>query len=86
MPLIKKVKSIGDYHLFIELGNGHSITLNMENKLDTIRFIDINNKDIFNRVSTDGSSIFWSNGKIRINFAEIIEIMQFNQTRMVMAV
>lgn len=76
MTMIKSVAPCGDYRLLIELENGHAIILDMECKLGTVRFGMLENKDVFKRVYTDGYSIYWKKGLIRLNLSEIIQMLQ----------
>ena len=76
MPIIDNVIPYDDYRILIELKNGQSIILNLEYKLNTIRFGILENKDIFRRVSTDGFSILWDKGKLRVSIGEMMEMLQ----------
>lgn len=76
MPMIKSVVACEDYRVLVELSNGHAIILDMECKLNTIRFSMLSNKDIFKKVYTDGFSVLWQHGVVRLNFAEIIQMLQ----------
>lgn len=80
MVLISNVVPYDDYRLLIELSNGHGVIINFESKLDTLRFSMLENKDIFRRVYTDGFSLLWSRGKLRVSMSEIMEILQSKQT------
>ena len=80
MTMISKVIPYEDYRVLIELTNGHSIIIDFETKLDTLRFCMLENKDMFRRVYTDGFSLLWNKGKLRVSMSEIIEMLQFTQT------
>lgn len=80
MVLISNVVPYDDYRLLIELSNGHGVIINFESKLDTLRFSMLENKDIFRRVYTDGFSLLWSRGKLRVSMSEIMEMLQSKQT------
>ena len=80
MTMISKVIPYEDYRVLIELTNGHSIIVDFETKLDTLRFCMLENKDVFRRVYTDGFSIIWNKGNLRVSLSEIIEMLQFTQT------
>ncbi|NLL92953.1 MAG: DUF2442 domain-containing protein [Clostridiales bacterium] len=76
MSIIEKVIPFEDYRVLVELGNGNAIILNFETKLNTVRFNCIENKDIFRKVYTDGYSILWNGGKLRVSIGEMMEILQ----------
>lgn len=80
MTMISKVIPYEDYRVLIELTNGHGIIIDFETKLDTLRFCMLENKDLFRRVYTDGFSLLWNKGKLRVSMSEIIEMLQFTQT------
>lgn len=76
MQIIDKVTPLSDYKLLVELINGQALVLNFESKLNSLRFNIIENKDIFKRVSTDGFSVLWNKGKLRVSLGEMIEMLQ----------
>ncbi len=76
MSIIEKVIPFEDYRLLIELGNGNSIILNFNQKIKTLRFSELENKDLFKKVYTDGFSVMWNKGKIKISMGEAIEMIQ----------
>jgi len=80
MTIIKKVVPYDGYKVFLELTNGHGILVDFESKLDTLRFCMLENKDVFKRVYTDGFSIMWNKGKLKVSVSEIIEMLQYTQT------
>ena len=49
-------------------------------KLDTLRFCMLENKDVFRRVYTDGFSLLWNKGELRVSMSEIMEMLQFKTT------
>ena len=80
MVLINNIVPYDDYRVLIELSNGHGIIINFESKLNTLRFSMLENKDVFKRVYTDGFSLLWNKGKLRVSMSEIMEMLQFKQT------
>jgi hypothetical protein len=73
--LIKSVVPKKDYRLEVLLENGNSIILNMANRLDTVRFGLLEDKDFFQQAATDGDFIRWNN-KIEISASEIFQLAQ----------
>lgn len=78
--IIKKVSPYDRYKVLVELTNGHGILVDFESKLDTLRFCSLENRDVFNRMYTDGFSIIWNKGKLRVSMSEIMEMLQHTQT------
>ena len=75
MSRIKNVMPKEDYRLEVLLENGSSITLNLKNRLGTLRFGLLADKDFFERATTDGSYIRWDN-KIEISVSEVFQLAQ----------
>lgn len=64
-----------DYRIEVLLDNGSSVTLNLESRLETIRFGMLADKELFKRAATDGSYIRW-NGKVEISVNELFQLAQ----------
>ena len=76
MSMISNAIAFSDYRVLVELNNGNAIILDFEKKLNTFRFHKLDNNNIFMKVKTDGFSLLWDNGKIRVSLGEIIEMLQ----------
>ncbi len=75
MSNIKDVLPKDDYRLEVFLDNGSSVTLNMESRLQTLRFGMLSNKEFFKMATTDGIFIRWDN-KIEISLSEVFHLAQ----------
>ena len=75
MSRIKAVVPKEDYRLEVQLENGCSIILNLESRLQTLRFGMLSDKELFKRATTDGICIFWD-GKIEISISEVFQLAQ----------
>lgn len=64
-----------DYRIEVLLDNGSSVTLNLESRLETIRFSMLADKELFRRAVTDGSFIRWDN-KVEISVNELFQLAQ----------
>lgn len=64
-----------DYRIEVLLDNGSSVTLNLESRLETIRFGMLADKELFQRAVTDGSFIRWDN-KVEISVNELFQLAQ----------
>jgi hypothetical protein len=59
MSQIKNVVPHEGYKLELFLDNGSSVTLNMESRLQTLRFGMLADKEFFKQATTDGKYIRW---------------------------
>jgi len=75
MSRIKNVVPKEDYRLEVQLDNGSCITLNLESRLQTVRFGLLSNKQFFRTATTDGICIRWDN-KIEISVNEVFQLAQ----------
>ena len=75
MTQIKSVVPKEDYRLEVLLENGSSIILNMTNRLNTVRFGLLVDKEFFGRATTDGDFVRWDN-KIEISASEVFQLAQ----------
>lgn len=75
LSYIKSVVPKENYHLEVNLDNGSSIILNLENKLGTVRFGMLADNHFFHRATTDGVNIKWDN-KIEISINEVFLLAQ----------
>lgn len=75
MTRIKDVIPKDDYCLEVLLDNGSSVMLNLESRLQTVRFGMLSDKQFFETVTTDGICIRWGN-KIEISVNEVFQLAQ----------
>lgn len=75
MSRIKSVVPKEDYRLEVQLDNGSCVTLNLESRLQTVRFGMLSDKQFFETVTTDGICIRWGN-KIEISVNEVFQLAQ----------
>lgn len=74
MAKIRDVEAKYGYRLLIELDSGNVIYLNLSDKVETVRFYDLKDTELFNEVETDGYSVYWDYGRIVISLSEIFEM------------
>ena len=75
MSKITGLAPLEDYRLEVKLDNGSSVTLNLESRLETLRFGMLADKELFKRAVTDGSYIRWDN-KVEISVNELFQLAQ----------
>lgn len=73
MSYIKNVVPKENFRLEVQLDNGSIVILNMENRLQTLRFGMLSDKEFFKNVITDGHFIFWDD-KIEISINEVFQM------------
>ena len=64
-----------DYRLLVQLDNGSSIMLNLESRLQTVRFGMLADNALFWQAVTDGSYIRWGD-LIEISVTEVFQLAQ----------
>lgn len=62
------------YHVIIGFDNNHMVTLDMREKLQTLRFSNLRNEQTFRDVQTDGKALYWPGG-ISMSISEILELV-----------
>lgn len=71
---ILTVTPTDDYHIVVCFDNHQSVILDMSEKLLTLRFSGLRNKQTFGAVHTDGKALYWPGG-ISIASSEVIELI-----------
>lgn len=75
MSHIKSVVPLEDYRLQVCLDNNSSMILNLESKLQTVRFGMLSEMELFRKATTDGNCISWE-GKAELSLSEVFQLMQ----------
>ncbi|HWQ30800.1 MAG TPA: hypothetical protein VN549_07405 [Negativicutes bacterium] len=75
MSRIMGVVPKDNYRLEVFLDNGSSVVLNLEGKLETVRFGILSDVDFFKKAAADGSCISWE-GKVELSLSEILQLVQ----------
>lgn len=74
------VHPLGGYCLQLVFRNGSSAMVNMENRINTIRFSRLKSPELFKTVKAEGDKLVWSDGTetISIYTNEILDIMMMD--------
>lgn len=75
MGKIKDIEANENYCILVNLENGSSITLNLEKRIQNIRFGLLENKEFFKTATTDGYYIRWGN-QVEISVNEVFLLAQ----------
>lgn len=70
---IEKVVPFPEGQILIFFDDKSSVNIDMKNKMRTIRFSELRNKEVFNSVSTDGRAVLWCGG-LSMAISEIMEL------------
>jgi len=70
---IKAVMPKEDYQIEVMLDNGSSVSLNMKNRLGTVRFRRLADKEFFQKVTTDGSLVLWGD-EVEMSISEVFQL------------
>lgn len=74
MGSIHSVIPLEGYRLQIEFNTGSSITVDLSQKLKTVRFAEISDEAVFKNVKTDNEMVVWGDGVLKIPFFELIDV------------
>lgn len=74
LSLIRKVTALEDYRLRVVMGSGNIVELDFKPKIDTVRFWDLRDLDVFNAVKVEGDFLVFGNG-FRMGASEIRDMM-----------
>lgn len=77
MLTIISIQPMNNYTIKVRFNNGIILTLDMKRKLETMRFQQLKDKELFCSAATDGYCIRW-NEFIEISVTEIFEIAQIS--------
>lgn len=75
MPFIKSVMPLNDWRLFVEMATGSVIVADFSHKLETARFGDLKDMDIFRSAVTDGDVVSWNDGRLILTARELMNIV-----------
>lgn len=75
MRYIRTVLPMRGYRLFMEMEGGSTVTVDLANKLDTIKYADLSEEDFFMTAVTDGDYVIWGGGRLRLTVNELMEVV-----------
>ena len=75
MAFIKSVMPLNDWRLFVEMETGSMMVVDLSHKLDTARFGDLRDLELFWSVSTDGDIVSWRDGRVRLTARELMDVV-----------
>nr|WP_321502067.1 DUF2442 domain-containing protein [uncultured Dethiosulfovibrio sp.] len=75
MAFIKSVMPLNDWRLFVEMATGSVLVVDLSHKLDTAKFGDLKELGLFQSVTTDGDTISWNDGRVRLTARELMDVV-----------
>ena len=83
MPKVyfKSVTPLPRYHLLIVMETGNIIHFDMKSRLNTIRFGELKDTDLFNSVKTDGTYLLFGDGNVKIGASELMDLLMTDRTK-----
>jgi len=75
MNYIKSVVPLKGYRLFMEMTSGSSVTIDLSVKLDTMKYAELADEELFNTARTDGDYVVWGGGRLRLTVKELMEVV-----------
>ncbi len=81
MTFIKSIIPLNDWRLFVEMETGSVIVMDMSHKLDTARYADLRDPELFRSVGTDGDVVSWGAGRVTITARELMDAVFLDRGR-----
>jgi hypothetical protein len=75
MSYIKSVLPMKDHRLFMEMEGGSTVTVDLTNKLHTMKYAELSDAEFFNCVTTDGDYVIWGGGRLCLTVNELMEVV-----------
>lgn len=75
IPLIKKVKPLSGYRLYVEMSSGSKLEVDFSIRIETMRFYPLKDIALFESVTIDPEGSFLLFGdKLKLGASELMEI------------
>lgn len=75
MNYIKSVLPIKGPCLFMEMESGSTVTVNLSNKLKTMKYSELADEMFFRTAATDGNYVIWGDGRLCLTVNELMEVV-----------
>ncbi|NLL37152.1 MAG: DUF2442 domain-containing protein [Fretibacterium sp.] len=79
VPFIKSVAPLSDWRLFVEMASGSWVVVDMRSKLETARYADLRDAELFRSVTTDGDFVSWGDGRVTVTARELMDAVFFDR-------
>jgi hypothetical protein len=75
MSYIRSVVPMKDYRLFMEMESGSSVIVDLSAKLDTIKYGELEDEQLFKKVRTDGNYVIWGHNQVKVTARELLDVV-----------
>jgi len=75
MGYIKTVVPMKDYRLFMDMESGSNVIVDLSVKLNTMKYKDLTDEQIFRSAKTDGDYVVWGDGRVKVTVKELMEVV-----------
>ena len=75
MSYIRSVVPMKDYRLFMDMESGSSVIVDLSAKLDTIKYGELEDEQLFKKVRTDGNYVIWGNNQVKVTVRELLDVV-----------
>lgn len=75
MGYIRTVLPMKGHRLFMEMEGGSTVTVDLTNKLNTMKYADLSEEEFFLTAATDGDYVIWGGGRLRLTVNELMEVV-----------
>lgn len=80
MAKIREVEAKMGYRLLVELDNDNVIFVNMADFIKEGKFKDLQNVHLFEDIETDGYSVYWDFGRLKLSLSELYDLTRASNT------
>jgi hypothetical protein len=75
MGYIKSVLPMKDHRLFMEMEGGSTVTVDLSDKLHTMKYAELADEALFKTATTDGDYVIWGGGRLYLTVNELMEVV-----------
>lgn len=75
MGYIRTVLPMKGHRLFMEMEGGSIVTVDLTNKLHTMKYAELSEEALFMTATTDGDYVIWGGGRLRLTVNELLEVV-----------
>lgn len=75
MGYMRTVVPMKDYRLFMEMESGSSVIVDLSVKLNTMKYKDLADEQVFRNAKIDGDYVVWGGGRVRVTVKELMEVV-----------
>lgn len=72
---IRSVTPLKGYRLFMEMESGSTVTVDLSEKLKTVKYRPLEEAVLFSDVRTDGDYVVWGDGRVRVSVKELMDVV-----------